>query len=578
MIKRLFSPPHFEDEDDNFRARFINGFGLILLVLLAIAIIPQLIERTPNYTFFVLIGLAGVMLLSLYLLRAGYLRLSGMIVVGLTWLGITFQAVTAEGVRDVIVVVYIAIGLLASIIMSWRTGSLVIFASIGAIWALSLLEVNGLITPQPQSSLSFTRDLSIIFLAITALIYFSTTSLRDAIRRANESEQALLASNKSLQELNLTLEDRVGSRTAELQSANQRNDRRARQFEAIAQVARATTSNQELQTLLPRLVEVISQQFDFYHTGIFLLDENREYALLTAANSEGGKRMLQHGHKLRVGQTGIVGLVSATGTPRIALDVGTDAAFFDNPDLPDTRSELALPLRTANAVVGVLDVQSTEANAFQPQDIEVLSTLADQVAIAIQNAHSFGISQALLMEAQKTSGVYLRESWQTLQARATRIGYMISGNTLKRLNEPIASSLISQALASRQIVTENGKNPTLAIPIHLRDEVIGVMNIQMPAEHDWDPDEIDIVQAVADRLSLAIETSMLLETTRRRAEIERVTSEISGKISSTTQFDSILRTAAEELSRVLGGSEVIVQLQPEALQTGLQTEQVQFEE
>ncbi len=561
MIKRLFSPPHFEDEDDNFRARFINGFGLILLVLLAIAIIPQLIERTPNYTFLVLMGLAGVMLLSLYLLRAGYLRLSGMIVVGLTWLGITFQAATAEGVRDVIVVAYIAIGLLASIVMSWRTGSLVIFASIGAIWTLSLLEVNGLITPQPQSSLSFTRDLSIIFLAITTLIYFSTTSLRDAIRRANKSEQALLASNKSLQELNLTLEDRVGSRTSELQSANQGNDRRARQFEAIAQVARATTSNQELQTLLPRMVEVISQQFDFYHTGIFLLDENREYALLTAANSQGGKRMLQRGHKLRVGQIGIVGLVSATGTPRIALDVGTDAAFFDNPDLPDTRSELALPLRTANAVVGVLDVQSTEANAFQPQDIEVLSTLADQVAIAIQNAHSFGITQALLMEAQKTSGVYLRESWQTLQTRATRIGYMISGNTLKPLNEPIASSLISQALASRQTVAENGKNPTLAIPIHLRDEVIGVMNIQMPAEHDWDPDEIDIVEAVADRLSLAIETSMLLETTRRRAEIERVTSEISGKISSTTQFESILRTAAEELSRVLGGSEVIVQLQ-----------------
>src|SRR5829696_5639903 len=110
MIKRLFSPPHFEDEDDKFRAKFINGFGLILLGLLAIAIIPQLIERTPNYTFFVLIGLAGVMLLSLYLLRAGYLRLSGIIVVGLTWLGITFQAFTAEGVRDVIIVGYIAIG------------------------------------------------------------------------------------------------------------------------------------------------------------------------------------------------------------------------------------------------------------------------------------------------------------------------------------------------------------------------------------------------------------------------------------------------------------------------------------
>jgi GAF domain-containing protein len=461
----------------------------------------------------------------------------------------------------VIVVGYIAVGLLASIIIDWRSGSLVILASIGALWAFSLMEVNGLILPTPQEPIGFSRDLSIIFLAIASLIYFSTTSLRDAIRQANESERALRASNKSLQELNMNLEDRVTSRTLELQSANQRNERRAKQFEAIAQVARATASNQELQTLLPRLAKVISEQFDFYHTGIFLLDENREYAVLTAANSQGGQKMLQRLHKLRVGQSGIVGIVSATGAPRIALDVGADAAFFDNPDLPNTRSELALPLRAANEIIGVLDVQSTAANAFQPEDIEVLSTLADQVAIAIQNAHSFESTQELLIEAQKTSGVYLRESWQTLQTQATRIGYIISENTLKPLNKLISSSHINQAIAGRETIAENGKNPTLAVPIRLRNEVIGVVNINMPNEHDWDPDEVDIVEAVADRLSLAIETSLLLETTQRRAEIERVTSEISGKISSTTQFESILRTAAEELSRVLGGSEVIVQLQ-----------------
>lgn len=561
MIRRYLSPPHFESEDDKFRAKFIHGFGLTLLGLLTIAVIPQLIKRTPDYTIFILIGLMGVMLLSLYLLRTGYLRLSGIIVVALTWLGITLQAYTAEGVRDVIVVGYIAVGLLASIILGWRTGSILIIASIGAIWALTLLEVNGQITPLPQPPMDYSRDLSIVFLAITALIYFSTTSLRDAIRRANESEQALIASNRNLQELNLTLEDRVGSRTLELQSANQRNERRARQFEAIAQVARATASNQELQTLLPRLVEVTSEQFGFYHVGIFLFDENREYAILTAANSAEGRRMLQNGHKLRVGQTGIVGIVAATGAPRIALDVGTDAAFFNNPDLPATRSELGLPLKTANQIVGILDVQSTEANAFQREDIEVLSTLADQVAIAIQNAQSFEVTQGLLKQAEKVSGTYLQESWTSLQSTRTRVGYVIAGNTLKPLNQRISSPQIEQAIISREKVAESGQHPVLAIPIRLRDEVIGIMHVQMPAGHDWDPDEIDIVEAVTDRLSLAIESSLLLETAQRRAEIERVTSEISGKISSTTQFEAILRTAAEELSRVLGGSEVIVQLQ-----------------
>lgn len=561
MIKRFFSPPHFEDEEDNFRAKFINGFGICLIILLLIALIPQLGKRTPDYTFLVLLGLIGVMTLSLYVMRQGNLRLSGIIIVVLTWLGITIQAYTAGGVKDVIVVGYVAISLLASIIISWRSGGIVILASIGAIWTLSLLEANGYISPADQPSIAFARDLSIVFLAIATLIYFSTASLRDAIGRANQSEQALLATNKSLQELNLGLESRVTSRTVELEAANQRNQRRARQFEAIAQIARFTTSNQNLENLLARLTEVISEQFGFYHTGIFLLDDDRSHAVLRAANSEGGKRMLQKGHKLGVGQTGIVGFVSATGNPRIALDVGTDAAFFDNPFLPNTHSEIALPLQTASEIMGVLDVQSLEVKAFHQEDVEVLSTLANLVTVAIQNAQSYERTQELLKEAQRTSGAYIRETWKSVQSQEARIGYLMAGNTLKLLSKPMTSPHISQAVNSKTTIVESGRNPTLTIPIRLRDEIIGVMDIRASEEHDWDPDDIDIAEAVADRLSLAIETSMLLEATERRAEIERVTSDISGKISSSTQFEAILRTAAEELSRALGGSEVVVQLQ-----------------
>jgi GAF domain-containing protein len=439
--------------------------------------------------------------------------------------------------------------------------------SIAAIWALTLLELNGFIAPDLEETIGYARDLSVIFVAIAALIYFSTTSLRDAVRRANQSEGALRASNESLQNLNQTLEERVASRTLELETAYQRNERRAKQFEAVSQVTRATASDQDLETLLPALTRVISEQFGFYHTGIFLLDENREYAVLKAANSTGGSRMLQRGHKLRVGHTGIVGVVSATGTPRIALNVGLDAAFFDNPDLPQTRSELALPLHSTGEVIGVLDVQSTEENAFQMEDIEVLLTLAEQVTIAIQNAHSHAITQELLRQAERTSGSYIRDSWKLLQSRDARMGYIVSDNTLKPIKTPLSSPQIEQVIACRESVVESGKSPIMAVPIHLRNEVVGIIDIHMPGEHEWDPDEVDIVQAVAERLSLAIETSLLIESTRRRAEMERVTSEISSKISSTTQFDSILRTAAEELSRVLGGSEVYVQLQPDALET-----------
>jgi GAF domain-containing protein len=566
MIKRLLSPPRFDDLEQDFRAKFINGFAWIAMTLVTIVTFIVAITGFTDYTVYVLIGLVVVFALTIVLLRKRLLNLSAVTLVILTWVGIFFQAYTADGIRDVIIIGFIATALFASILIGWWAGGVTILASIFAAWLLAGLEAYHLISPTVSTPLTFARDLTFILLIISTLIYFSTTNLQNAITRAKESEKKLHISNENLHRLNLSLEDRIADSTAELVTTNRRNERRAKQFEAIAQVARVIATVQDLDTLLPRITQVISQQFGFYHVGIFMWDENREFAVLRAANSDGGQRMLKRGHKLGIGQTGIVGFVAATGAFRVALDVGADAVYFSNPDLPNTRSELALPLRVGNEVIGVLDVQSTEQNVFLEEDTEVLSTLADQVAIAIQNGHSYETTQQLLEEAQKTSGAYVRDSWRILQSREEYIGYLMSENTLKPLNRPITSTQIDKVMLSNESIVESGKTATLAIPIRLRDEVIGVIDIRTTEEHMWDPDEVDITRAVAERLSLALETSLLLQITQRRAQIERATSEISGKISSSTQFDSILRTAAEELSRILGGSEVLVQIQTEALE------------
>ena len=153
--------------------------------------------------------------------------------------------------------------------------------------------------------------------------------------------------------------------------------------------------------MLSSAVRLISERLDFYHTGLFFVDPSGEWAVLQAASSEGGRRMLERGHRLRVGAQGIVGDVAARGMPRIALDVGRDAVFFDNPDLPDTHSEMAMPLRSRDVVIGVLDVQSRERGAFTPEDIGVLQTLADQVALAISNARLFSEAQEALATQQR---------------------------------------------------------------------------------------------------------------------------------------------------------------------------------
>ena len=562
MIRRLLSPPIFQEKEKNFRARFINGFAWSVIGLLLLAMAPHLLGSPKNFTLAIFSSLIMVMLVALYLLHRGKVETSGTIIIVLGWLGVTTQAYTADGVKDVIVIGFIALGLLASIIVNWRIGGIVILSGIVVIWALAILQVNRIFEPSSQDPISFARDLSFVFIAITVLIYFSTKSMRDAIQRAATSEKSLIVSNEHLKELNQSLEDRVASRTAELTIANARNERRARQFEALAQVTRATTSIHDEDILLSQLSQVIGEQFNIFHVGIFLLDDESQDVILRATNSEGGRKMLERRYKLRVGQAGVVGLVSASGTARAVLDIELDAAFIDNPDLPETRSELALPLKAGGQVIGVLDMQSTEKAAFQPEDTEILYTLADQVAIALQNARSHQATHRLLEEAQRTSVSYLKEAWRLLQAQERKIGYLVSDNTVKPLEKFVSSPHIHEAVSLGEVVAEGGDTATLALPLRLRGEVVGVLDVHVPSGHEWDPDEVDIAKAVADRLSLALESATLLQSTQRRAEIERLTADISGKISASINLRNVLQTAVEELGHALPGSEVVIQFEP----------------
>ena len=221
-----------------------------------------------------------------------------------------------------------------------------------------------------------------------------------------------------------------------------------------------------------------------------------------------------------------------------------------------------MPLRIGGQIIGAVDVQSIETNAFSQDDIQILSTLADQIAIAIQNARSFEESRKLLHEAQSTVSGYMTESWQALRPIQKGLGYQFSENSIKVLESPIEGSHIKDAFKKGELIISGENSDNLAIPIRLRGQVIGVMNLQNPAGQAWDQDQIDIATATAERLSLAIENATLLQTTQRRADIEKATSDISTRISSSTRFETILQTTAEELSRALGGSDVLVQIEP----------------
>ena len=354
-----------------------------------------------------------------------------------------------------------------------------------------------------------------------------------------------------LQNLIQNLEQRVAERTRDLEQANSQNEKRAKQFESIARISNTIASVQNLRELLPLISEVISQYFDFYHVGIFLTDTDNQYAVLSAANSEGGRKMIQRHHQLRIGEQGIVGYVTQTGKPRIALDVGEDINYFTNPELPSTHSEMALPLKAGNEVIGALDIQSTEVGAFTNEDFKTLSTLADQVSLAIQNARLFDQNQKAISEFEAIQRQYLHETWNRLSKEKKLTGYRYSITGAIPLNENTESAESEGETNSHEI----------SVPIVLRGEKIGTLSVQTPKNERIGTDQVDLIKAVAERVALSAENARLFDETIRRAERERIVSDIATKIGTSFRTESILRTTATELSQLLEDADVVINLQ-----------------
>jgi GAF domain-containing protein len=364
--------------------------------------------------------------------------------------------------------------------------------------------------------------------------------------KLQKTNDALVHAEKELKAMQKTLQELVEEKTRDLTAANQKAEKRTEQLKAIAEITRTIINVRSLDELLAQLPRLISQSLGFYHTGIFLLDDNREYAILRSANSEGGQRMLARGHRLRVGQQGIVGYVAARGTARIALDVGADAVFFNNPDLPDTHSEVALPLKFGPETIGVLDIQSTEANAFSQEDIEVFTILANQISVAIQNARSFEQAQRALREAAIASSRLTSQAWQNVADAIRTKGYRYDGIKPEPLKKATPPTMEDNALT---------------VPVQLRGQTIGRLKIKPSSEaQSWNEDELAIIESTAERVALALDGARLLNEAQRRAAREKFLSELAAKLGTSFKLDSILRDTVEELGQFLKDTTITFQL------------------
>jgi GAF domain-containing protein len=569
VIKDFFASP--EDKDPTFirLTRNILMFALVA-TLLSIVVIATASQSRGRLLTISVLTVSGVLeMAALLLVLRGSLSMAKIVIPIALIFAITIIALSANSIHDISIVAYPIIIIIATLLQGRRALVITTPLAIVAIGLLGILDMTGLST-SPLRSRTGIDDILIgmVLLAASAgILNLLMARLRATLAKAEANEQAQMEANQQLKSLLISLEQRVEERTSELtqrglelEAANKQIQRRAAQLGALAQVSQDISSVRDLKELLPRIATVISDKFGFYHVGVFLVDEVSQYAVLSAANSEGGQKMLTRKHRLRVGEEGIVGYVTATGMPRVVMDVGKDPVFFNNPDLPTTHSEMALPLRIDKHVVGALDVQSKEIGAFTDEDVQMLSLLADQVSLAIENARLFDETRIALAEAEAISRQFTREAWSRLPVEHHLIGYRYSIAGASPLSEPID-------------LTESGKGKSqssqmeagqVVVPIELRGETIGTLVIQSPSEEQLNQDQLDLIRAVAERVALSAENARLFEETTRRAERERMVSDITGKIRSMNDPQAMVQTAIDELRKALGASRV--EVIPQAVQ------------
>jgi len=563
VITNFFASPEDNDADFIRLTRNILIFTLVSTLLLVLVVAITSHSRGLAVILSVLTILSVLEAVSLRLVLRGNVVPAKVVVPVALVIAITVIALSADSMHSISIVAYPLIIIIAALLQGKRSLVVTTPLAVLAIAFLGIMDIKGLTTSSMRSFTDLEDILTgMVLLAATAgILNLLIERLRAALAKAESNERLQIEANGELTSLKTSLEQRVEERTtellkrgSELESANRQIRRRASQLEALAQVAHTVASVRDLRKLLPQIATAISENFGFYHVGVFLMDEANEYAVLSATNSEGGKKMLERKHRLLVGHEGIVGNVTSTGEPRIAMDVGHDAVFFNNPELQDTHSEMALPLKSENRIMGALDVQSTERGAFTNEDIQMLSLLADQVSLAIENARLFDETRTALTEAEAISRQFTREAWARVPVEHKLLGYRYNLAGAAPLSELVDLAQWSKGKKSDGL-TETSQ---IVVPIELRGETIGTLVVQSPSSEALNQEQIDLIKAVAERVALSAENARLFEETTRRAERERLVSDITSKIRSVNDPQSMIQTAVEELRKALGASHVEV--------------------
>lgn len=531
---RSLSPtvsPEYIDKNDKLKVwqeRILHSLFLIgaFFGLLFSFLLYRTSVQSQNYViFWGAIGLLVVCLIFFSLRRISYWVRS---IIALAIIFVFANLVYFNsGWTGVSLILLLVFSFLSTTLLYQTPSRVGLFLSLTTLLVWATLRFTNIISGSGLTSSLSSVAMDLLLVLLAGLCFnLIISSLKNKYLEIDQRNAELISQKNAIQE--------------QMLGQTQTLERRVSQLRTAADITKTISSVIEPQVLIRQVADALKSQFALYYVGVFLVDSLKEFAILQYGTGEAGRRMMANRHRLAVGGYSMIGWTTQTRKARIALDIGNEAVHFDNPFLPETRSELALPIATTSNLYGALTIQSEHAGYFDENDIIVLQSIADSLAIALENNNSFEKTQKALEEIRVLNKAYVQQAW---------------GEAIKTHGN-LEANFVNPDIA--EAITENR---LVKVPLYLREEMIGEIELEVVGGELTDDDQ-EFLRSISDQTTSALENARLIDETQRAASNEQKLNSLSTQFSRALTIEEILRTAVTEFGKLPSVSEASISILP----------------
>jgi GAF domain-containing protein len=550
----FFSLPMFLDPDKNRTANLINLFSLILFTtgLVGLVVFPFL-GLHAGAGFWGAVFLMGLGAGTQILLRYGHIETSRYFLIILGWVGTGVLVFQFGGLQSPFILLYVLFTIAAGLIINARSAILISILSTFASLGFVISEINGTLTPAEIPLQAVWIFFSFLLITTAALLARAIWLFQINTENIHENERKLAEHNYELQEQMAILNRRVTDRTAEVSEY-------LLYLQTSTELSQAINTNPESGQLMQEFVDLLQKRFGLYYVGLFLVDQSEKWAVLQVGTGETGKLMVSRQHKIEIG-SGMVGWCIANARARSAADAGNDAVRLATPELPHTRSEAAIPIRSLGKVIGALSLQSIRTNSFSTEMMTVLQNYADILGTVLDNLQLNKDVLTLQETEVLTRKDRERTAWVNTFGGRGGQGLLYDRMSITPIYQK-SNPDIQKVYTTTQVVSQQENDtPVAFVPVQVREQVIGVLTFRKKL-HDplWTQAEVSLLQQLADQLASALDNARLYQSIQSQAAREQLMAEVTSRMRETLDTDTVLRTAAEEIYHSLQLEHVAIEL------------------